>query len=299
MKHTWHIIGRGAIGLLWAQQLKQLKQSVRLIVKGVDTPKQQSIECTHAGGNVERFTVSLSKHQDKAPISHLVVPLKAYDVFNAIEQVKHRLTPDSVIILCHNGMGTIAPVRKMLGDKQPLLFATTTHGAYRKANYQVVHSGLGETKMGWISKNRCRQTEQLLTGVLPAVSWYRDIEQILWQKLAINCVINPLTALENCRNGHLADDSYRQQIAILCEEISTVANACGIALTRETLIDNSYKVIMGTAENYSSMNRDVAAGRQTEIDFITGYLLAKAQAHDIKIPVNQSLFDQVKALESV
>ena len=37
---------------------------------------------------------------------------------------------------------------------------------------------------------------------LPAhCEWSADIDTVLWRKLAINCAINPVTALHRCRTG--------------------------------------------------------------------------------------------------
>ncbi len=46
-----------------------------------------------------------------------------------------------------------------------------------------------------------------LQGVLPDVAWHNNIRAEMWRKLAVNCVINPLTALWNCPNGKLRHPS--------------------------------------------------------------------------------------------
>jgi 2-dehydropantoate 2-reductase len=53
------------------------------------------------------------------------------------------------------------------------------------------------------------------------------------------------------------------------------------------------EVIAGTANNRSSMLQDVQGGHRTEIDYITGYLLAVARRHSIAAPGNQSLLERV------
>ena len=44
------------------------------------------------------------------------------------------------------------------------------------------------------------------------------------------------------------------------------------------------------------MLQDVQAGRSTEIDFITGYLMQTAASLEIAVPHNQKLFREVQAL---
>ena len=55
-------------------------------------------------------------------------------------------------------------------------------------------------------------------------------------------------------------------------------------------------VITATAENRSSMLQDAAAGRPTEIDFITGHLLHTAESLGLDAPLNRKLLHGVKAL---
>ena len=60
---------------------------------------------------------------------------------------------------------------------------------------------------------------------------------------------------------------------------------------------NVLPVIEATSENYSSMHQDIFHNRPSEIDFITGYLLQRAKAHNIPAPVNQTLFQKIKQIE--
>ncbi|STV20682.1 2-dehydropantoate 2-reductase [Klebsiella pneumoniae] len=52
-----------------------------------------------------------------------------------------------------------------------------------------------------------------------------------WRKLAVNCVINPLTALKGCKNGDLRD--YTQEVAAICREVAAVMEREGIHTSAE------------------------------------------------------------------
>ena len=46
------------------------------------------------------------------------------------------------------------------------------------------------------------------------------------------------------------------------------------------------------------MQQDLCAGRRTEIDYITGYLLRVASRHGLDAPANRALFEEVKSLDA-
>ena len=67
-------------------------------------------------------------------------------------------------------------------------------------------------------------------------------------------------------------------------------------LTHEDTADLPEKVsqvIRATAENRSSMLQDVLAGRVTEIDYITGYLLRVAHGHGLAVPHNEAIYRSI------
>jgi 2-dehydropantoate 2-reductase len=54
-----------------------------------------------------------------------------------------------------------------------------------------------------------------------------------------------------------------------------------------------------TAKNISSMRQDVLAGRETEIDYINGYVRTQGTAFGIDCPLHSKLVDIVKEKKAV
>lgn len=122
-----------------------------------------------------------------------------------------------------------------------------------------------------------------------------DITPYLWSKLAINCVINPLTALLQVRNGELLQPQYQPQITQLLREFILVAQASGQQFSLAQLQQLIAKVQQTTAQNFSSMQQDVANRRRTELNAITGFLLQQAAKFQLRIPAHQALYQQLCA----
>ena len=99
----------------------------------------------------------------------------------------------------------------------------------------------------------------------------------LVEKVAINCCINPLTAVHRVKNGELLSEIHRDQVTTVITEVSSVLGDLGYPALSIALGRRVHEVITDTAENRSSMLNDVIAGRCTEADAIVGWLLRQTK----------------------
>lgn len=292
----WHVLGAGAIGCLLASKLHRSGTETTLIVRGATAAPRTDLNVSFQQ-KTSQFNLPLSVAGDHDSITHLLVTTKAYDVAVAVNSVAHRLAPKCTILLLVNGMGIAEQLREEL-PQQEVFCGTTTHGAYRLAAREIVHAGSGATRIGQQGRDQQKappwftQWSQALDDCI----WDADIDSALWSKLAVNCVINPLTALYGCRNGELGtQQALRLEVARLCEEIVIISRAAGFTGTAENLEETVATVISGTAQNQSSMLQDLQHGQRTEIDYITGYLLEVASRLGIDAPHNTNLLKRLQA----
>jgi 2-dehydropantoate 2-reductase len=290
----WWVVGRGAIGLLAASRWTLAGQPVRLWLKSCHS---SSLDYTFSAPDCD-IPLQLSCSR-QGPLQRVLLPLKAFDILPALAQLLPELSPTAQIVLSHNGMGTIDAARALLSKTQGLWFASTTHGAFKPNPQQICHSGIGSTVLGPCNAaaRRCPfPIASMLDQALGPIQQVEDIQRFLWRKLAVNSVINPLTALHQCRNGALADPVFQHQIHQLLTEFSALAAAADQVLPLPELQDLVSQVIRQTAANYSSMQQDVAAGRRTELAAISGFVLQQAAQLQHPVPAHQALYQQLTSL---
>ena len=286
------VLGCGALGQLWLTALCKHGHEVQGWLR-VPQP-YCSVNLIGEDGSIFNESLTANDPDFLAHSDLLLVTLKAWQVSDAVKALAAQLPPTSPVLLLHNGMGTIDELKSIV---QPLLMATTTHAARRDGNI-IVHVASGVTHIG-PARDQDGDYSYLadtLQTVLPDVAWHNNIRPQLWRKLAVNCVINPLTALWDCPNGELKH--HPQEVATLCAEVASVIEREGLHTSADDLRYYVEQVIDSTAENISSMLQDVRALRHTEIDYITGYLLKRARAHGITVPETARLYDLVKRKES-
>ncbi|WP_394204684.1 ketopantoate reductase family protein [Shewanella waksmanii] len=298
------ILGAGAIGQSLCHQLHELGQTPILINRGgLGQYYQQQL--TLIEGNHQHKIISplvssqqlLNKQVAFNDLKLLIVTVKAYQVVEALEPLLHCLPKQCHILLMHNGMGPHEQIKRQI-THQGLSLGTTSQGALLTESWQVQKTGSGITQIGhFYGPSMDTAMQQCLMG-LADCQWCDAILPCLWQKLAVNVAINPLTAINQCPNGALAAPQYQTTIAHLTEEVVTVANAAGIKLNLNQLLDRIYNVIALTATNRSSMHQDIYHQRMTEIEAINGYVSAKGKVYGIATPTNDEMLAQITALQS-
>lgn len=232
------------------------------------------------------------------PLDWLVVCTKAADTLNALQHWQHFLPHTQRILLLQNGLGQQQQVIDWLQQQKlfiTLWAAMCTEGAYRN-NDKVVHAGVGETLIGlWPDSNSSGvSSEPKATSTLPKTEVSANIKQHLLKKLAINAVINPLTAYYRCKNGELVNTPvFKQQLIALSEEVGGLYQALHWPLNKP-LPELCQQVALATADNTSSTLQDVLANRPTELPFISGYLLEQAHSIAYDLPLTQKLYNALK-----
>ena len=297
--NEWSILGLGSIGSLWASRFLGKNIPVELLLRGeknIRQLKEKGLTIRHHESSVTYHPTCLSSNTtiNSSAIKHLLITTKAHQTIPALQSFAHRIHPDTKLILLQNGMGVSDEIKNHFPDN-PLFLGITTDGAYRSDSCTVVHAGEGETWFGPANTDKLEEFSTLKAIHSPCF-WETDIHPRIWQKFAINCAINGLTVLFQCKNGALLrNKDARNQLAHICEEIESVLGKKGISLS-SPVMETALGIAEKTANNYSSMLQDFRARRRLELDYLNGYLCREASRLDIDVPHNQALVEAIQGL---
>jgi len=319
----WYVLGKGAVGCLWAAHLSRAGVPVTVLHRMRDTvvPRRGNIEVRPAWATTSSealpspwtVDVGFDAVNDEArgsPIDRLLVATKSFDAATAIVSVLHKLSPGVIIVLLVNGLGAAEEILaqpEVLRLAPHLVLATSTNGSYMTGVYSVAHAGLGQTWLGRstnCSQSALRSTIESLCLANLGVKEDDDIELRLWRKLACNSALNPITALARCKNGAtLSRTEMRRTITAVCTETAAVMGKCRCDEMRSSvgmaaeMLAFTVDVAERNAENYSSMYQDITNGRRTEVDFMNGYIISRGREHGVQVPTTELLFGLIKLLE--
>ncbi|WP_144213200.1 ketopantoate reductase family protein [Shewanella donghaensis] len=301
------ILGAGAIGLLIYTQLAKFRAPLLLTRNTIESNRYITVE-TLSGEIKQQACLEANIEQleqaDLANIELVIICVKSYQIADALSSLLPIIPKACHILLIHNGMGPHLEAQAMLKpyDKLNLgiSLGTTSQASLKLSQRHIRHTGKGKSVIGHLTGSAMPVAvmSQLMSSI-PDISIKDDILTALWQKLIVNCAINPLTAINQCPNGELAQQIYQQQIHAIAQECITVAKADGVNLDLADSLSVIADVIHQTAANSSSMKQDIQLGRKTEIKQINGYVVARAKCHQLAVPVNEHMLCNINALEAL
>ena len=125
-----------------------------------------------------------------------------------------------------------------------------------------------------------------------------DIHQDVWRKFAWNCIFNIVTATTQLKLSKIFDDPEKIQLCKnLFKEIRQVAKSQDVLLgaDKEKLI---FDIAKDAGDIKPSTLQDRLKGKRMEYDAFTGALIRLADKHKIHIPLNRSLYNQLKKFDN-
>ena len=317
--YPWHICGVGAIGSLWASTLITRGSNVTLLLRDTDQLTQYQtaggVNLLEDDGQIHTQPNALIPNSPPhEQIKHMLVCCKSYATLGAVLPWRKHLADDAQIVLLQNGMGSAQALQRAMPNAN-IYCATSTDGAWRKGPFDVVRAGIGETFIGCFS-------DHLLEAEIPSsiqslldtshgsheiknnpftpilnISWHTDIRTPMWHKLAINSVVNALTAIYQCSNGELINHPQgRLRLEQLCIETQDVMARVGIMPLGQGLLQTVVRILQQTALNKSSMLQDCEAGRPTEVAAINGYIIEQGALYHLPCAGHKQVCENLRRI---
>ncbi|HNX09170.1 MAG TPA: 2-dehydropantoate 2-reductase [Methanothrix sp.] len=203
---------------------------------------------------------------------------------------------DATFILLMNGMGNRDVFRMLNLPASRVLEGIAIMGVRFAENGRIELKGMGKTVLeDEIKELEKRELTERFVEKGFEIEFSKNFKEQQYGKLFANAAINPITALTCQKNSIVLSQALRNTVHGLISEAVKVAAKDDIMRDEEEVIKEVYSVAEKTRANTSSMLQDVLNGKKTEIDAINGYIIRQAKKHGIDAPVNEALYELVKA----
>ena len=298
------VVGAGAIGGVFASFLHRVADVVIYDVNQahVEAINRQGLEITGVSQSVNKIPA----HADATELARyrfdgVMVSVKGMFTRTAVEAIAPFLGASTLLFTIQNGQGNVE-ILKELG-KWDIIHGITLEGAQYLGPGRVQHLVHGEES--WVGPAR---------GSFENTRWFADLVHesgiktrvvpdprgAIWSKFIMNAVANPIGALERgVPEAMYRCDEVFTLIESMMNEGAAVAKAHGVELLFDPM---EYLRALHSGEappmkHAGSMSYDIDAGRETEIEFLTGYLVRAAEEKGVDVPVSKTVYQLLKGLE--
>jgi len=287
MRHA--ILGSGAIGGLVGTALASLGEDVTVLVRPGTLPSfPGNLLLERPSGPLTapaKAVAALTK-----PVDVLWIATKTYQLQTALDTVQ--VLPDCVVPLL-NGVDHIAVLRERFG-RERVVPATIAVEAERIAPGRFIQ------RSPFVRLNLASGGEPLLGAIVARLGnlgftcqFIPNEQTLLWSKVCFLAPLALVTSASGMNHGEiLADAAWKQKLS------SALAETCAVATASGAQVDaRQIQAVFASAPPgmRSSMQKDLAAGRQLELDAIGGPIVRGGERYGIDVPTTVELMAAIQA----
>lgn len=301
---TVAIVGGGALGCYFAARLAEADIAVTLI--DVDRARLDKIASEGIVVRDDRATrtvpvqAAVTADQFKGPVDLILLFTKGIHTAAAVQSISHLATPGTVALTLQNGLGNACILAQTFAPANVMIGMTGVPADLEGANV-VSSRGNWDTALGAFHPGGAdkvdRVAEVLRSAGFP-VDTTTNVHTRIWEKLAFNAAMNAVSMITDSPNGAMDNEPGRRLLAAAAQEAIAVAEALGVEVNASRVQGKIIDALLDHREHRTSMLQDFAAGRRTEIENINGAVVKTGETVGVATPVNATLSDVIRLMES-
>lgn len=335
-----HIMG--GTGSLGSVLISRLPPPTTVLLRSSSPTRKVSITITTPGLNYNdsdhQSNIFDVKTPDVGLNGTLVCTLKGYDVEEGLERLVKdwgREGESFSLVVLSNGLLDVYDTLKgndiVTGRVSPvdcIALGSTTIGATKVRDegegevrsIEVMQTGWGDTIVSgpvWVREGgdveECEgRVNELVDAMKGAgfpttkVGEGKDIWTVLWLKLCVNCLINPVATIERTTNefvplhlgegeGSLRDGLVGELVEVGNRDLKERGSS--YELDPDVVVANVMTVVSKTKNNRNSMLQDMENGRRTEIDALNGWVVKRGEELGIECVNNRMICKEINKIE--
>jgi 2-dehydropantoate 2-reductase len=298
------VIGAGGLGGYYGGLLARAGHEVTFIARGVHLAALQEkglqVKSVHGDFHVEPVRAT-DNPKELGPADLVLVCVKTPALDAAARAARPMVGPDTVVMGLQNGIeapgriGAAVGMEHVLGAVTWIAANIEAPGVLRQVSTfrRIV---LGELD-GSISP-RLQQTVEALRRMGIAVEATDNIRKVLWTKFVFIAGFSGVGALTRLEVGDYRSlPETRTLMTSLMGEVEALARASGVHVDSDA-VGQALAIIDGAAPAMKpSMQRDVEAGRPSELESMVGVVTRKGRELGVPTPTAEMVYAALLPVE--
>jgi 2-dehydropantoate 2-reductase len=287
------VVGPGGVGGLLAGLLARTGTRVTCIGTEASTAHlrtQPLVVRSHAFGDFEAAVGAATRLAGE--YDTVLLTVKATQLPESLRRIPAEAVRRGLIVPLLNGVEHVSALRRVYPAEQ-VIAATIRCESTRVRPGVIEHASpfaIVELAPGRDPGGRARALAALLGRAGLDVRLREDETDMLWEKLGFLAPLALMTTHAQASAG-VVRTRRRGELQTVIGEVATVARAAGARVEEAGVLEFFDHV---PASMQSSMQRDAAAGRPTELEAIGGAILRAAQRTGTPAPVTAALVEDLR-----
>lgn len=249
-----------------------------------------------AGGARDLSLRTLTDPAEANAADWVLLCTKTHQTAAAAPWLKRLCAPTTRVAVLQNGIGHVARVAPMANGATVLPVIVYYNGE-RLARDRVRLRQGADHDVAVANDDAGRAFARLFDGTPLRILLSDDFDTLIWRKLLINAVANPITTLTLQRQAVLRRPDVKELCHAILAEAVAVARAEGATLADDEPERALATLFAFSGELGTSMYFDRLAGRHLEVDALTGAIVAAGLRHGLATPLNGALLTLLRAID--
>jgi 2-dehydropantoate 2-reductase len=291
------VVGTGSVGAYFGGRLAQAGEDVTFVARGAHlrAMRESGLRVDSADGDFVIHPVQAT--DDAATIGSVDIALlavKGWQVPEAIETMRPLMGPETVAVSLLNGveapdqLAAVFGAKRVAGGLCGLFGSVVAPGHVRNMLAQPFIT------FNMLDNQRAENVERLQqaferVGVQATIA--TDIRAALWEKLLFVGPFGGVGAVTRAPVGVMRSlPETRALLAGAMSEIMQVAHARGVAVAEEAITRALALIDTAPEQATASMQRDIMAGRPSELESQIGVVVRVAREAGVEAPIHALLY---------
>ncbi|TVO71901.1 2-dehydropantoate 2-reductase [Sedimenticola selenatireducens] len=298
------VYGSGGVGGYFGGRLASTGQDVAFIARGdhLKAMRQKGLAVESINGDFHMASPTVTDDpQTIGPVDVVLVAVKSWQVPEVALAMRPLMGPDTLVVSLLNGVEAVGQLSAVLGQDRVLGGVAKIFSFIGKPGL-IRHIGHEPTLMlgeqGGGSSKRLDRLAELLEMAGVVVECPAAIMVEIWKKFLFTTGWGGLGAISRAPIGVLREEPATRSVIQACMlETEAVARAAGISLPAD-IIGRTWAFINGLEPaGTSSLQRDIAAGRPSELDAWNGAVVRIGQHYAVATPTHDLIVSALTPLE--
>lgn len=287
------IIGAGSVGGYFGARLQENGEEVTYIVRErkKEHLDKEGLKIRSYLGDSDLKVKSVVSPEDAGECDILILAIRNFNLSDDVmNNVAYLGKKGSKIISLLNGIEHIERLRHHVKDSN-IIGGSAFIDSRLSDDGTIVHRGQTPTiTLGPIAEGQEKIIEEVISSFRKAgikSDSVPDLLTSLWRKY-IFVLLGSFTGVTGTNIGEIVSNKYLDSgLESLAYEIKSVAVAENVIID-DSNVREMLEEIRGMRKEWKSLlTEDIEAGKNTELESLWGYLVKKAEKHDLNVPLSR------------